>query len=62
MKNKKMSQNELAKNLNVHGAVIGRYERNELKPSIEMVAAIAEALEIYLDYSVGNSYLLLKKT
>ena len=56
-----MSQDELAKSLNVHGAVIGRDERDEAKPSIEMAAAIAEALEISLDYLVGNSDLLLEK-
>ncbi len=58
---KKMSQDELAKNLDVHGAVIGRYERDEVKPSIEMAAAIAEALEVSLDYLVGNTDLLLEK-
>ena len=56
-----MSQDELAKNLNVHGAVIGRYERDEVKPSIEMAASIAEALEVSLDYLVGNTDLLLEK-
>lgn len=56
-----MSQDELAKKLEVHGAVIGRYERDEVKPSIEMAAAIAEALEVSLDYLVGNSDLLLEK-
>jgi transcriptional regulator with XRE-family HTH domain len=56
-----MSQDELAKKLDVHGAVIGRYERDEVKPSIEMAAAIAEALEVSLDYLVGNSDLLLEK-
>jgi transcriptional regulator with XRE-family HTH domain len=50
---KKMSQDELAKKLNVHGAVIGRYERDEVKPSIEVVATVAEALEVSLDYLVG---------
>jgi transcriptional regulator with XRE-family HTH domain len=44
------------------GAVIGRYERDEVKPSIEMAAAIAEALEVSLDYLVGNTDLLLEKT
>ena len=58
---KKMSQDELAKKLDVHGAVIGRYERDEVKPSIEMAAAIAEALEVSLDYLVGNTDLLLEK-
>lgn len=61
-KSKKMSQDELAKKLDVHGAVIGRYERDEVKPSIEMAAAIAEALEVSLDYLVGNTDLLLEKT
>ena len=32
-----------------------------VKPSIEMAAPIAEALEISLDYLVGNSDLLLEK-
>ncbi|MCA0396559.1 MAG: helix-turn-helix transcriptional regulator [Bacteroidetes bacterium] len=60
-KNKKMSQDELAKKLAVHGAVIGRYERDEVKPSIEVAAAVAEALEVSLDYLVGNTDLLLEK-
>lgn len=60
-KNKKMSQDEMAKKIEVHGAVIGRYERDEVKPSIEVAAAIAEALEVSLDYLVGNTDLLLEK-
>lgn len=56
-----MSQDELAIKLDVHRAVIGRYERDEVKPSIEIAAAIAEALEVSLDYLVGKSDLLLKK-
>lgn len=58
---KKLSQDDLAKKLEAHGAVIGRYERDEVKPSIEMAAAIAEALEVSLDYLVGNTDLLLEK-
>ena len=58
---KKLSQDEVAKKLEVHGAVIGRYERDEVKPSIEMAAAIAEALEVSLDYLVGNTDMLLEK-
>lgn len=60
-KDKKMSQDELAKKVEVHGAVIGRYKRDEVKPSIEIAAQIAEALEVSLDYLVGNSDLLLDK-
>jgi transcriptional regulator with XRE-family HTH domain len=60
-KTKKFSQDELAKKIDVHGAVIGRYERDEVKPSIETAAAIAQALDVSLDYLVGNSDLLLEK-
>jgi len=56
---KKISQDDLGKTLKVHGAVIGRYERDEVKPSIEMAAGIANALEVSLDYLVGNTDLLL---
>lgn len=52
-KQRKLSQDELGKNVGVHGAVIGRYERGEVKPSIEVAAKIAQALEVSLDYLVG---------
>ena len=58
-KDKKMSQDELAKMVNVHGAVIGRYERDEVKPSIEMATQLSEALGVSLDYLVGTTDLLL---
>ena len=61
-KSKKISQDELGKAIQVVGAVIGRYERDEVKPSIDTAAAIAEALEVSLDYLVGNTDLLLDKT
>lgn len=47
--------------IEVHGAVIGRYERDEVKPSIDVAAQIADALEVSLDYLVGNTDLLLDK-
>jgi transcriptional regulator with XRE-family HTH domain len=61
-KSKKISQDELGKAISVVGAVIGRYERDEVKPSIDTAAAIAEALEVSLDYLVGNTDLILDKT
>ncbi len=60
-KTKKLSQDELGKMLDVHGAVIGRYERDVVKPSIEVTVSISDALEIYLDYLVGNIDLLQQK-
>ena len=52
-KKKKISQDELAKAIGAHAPVIGRYERNEVKPSIEVATKMAEALGVSLDYLVG---------
>lgn len=41
---------------------IGRYERGEIKPSIEIAMKIAEALEVSLDYLVGSSDAVLEKS
>lgn len=61
-KDKKMSQDDVGKLVGVHGAVIGRYERDEVKPSIEMATQLAEALEVSLDYLVGSTDVLLEKS
>jgi len=60
-KKKKMSQDELAKTIGVHAPVIGRYERDEVKPSIETATKIAKALEVSLDYLTGLSDLELEQ-
>lgn len=54
-KKKDISQEELAKLLNTKGPVIGRYERDEMKPSIEAAAKMADILEVSLDYLVGKA-------
>jgi transcriptional regulator with XRE-family HTH domain len=41
--------------------MIGRYEHNEVNPSIEMAKALAEALEVSLDYLIGSTDNLLDK-
>ncbi len=56
-----MSQDELAKKIRCTWVVISRYESDEVQPSIEMAAAIADALEASRDYLVGNIDLLLEK-
>ncbi len=58
-KDKKLSQDDLAKKMDLQGAVIGRYERDEVKPSIEVAARIAQVLGVSLDYLVGNTDMLL---
>ena len=54
-KKKKLSQDQLAKTVGAHAPVIGRYERGEVKPSIEMATKLAEALGVSLDYLVGST-------
>lgn len=54
-KKRGMSQEELAKQLGTKGPVIGRYERDEMKPSIEAATNIAKILEVSLDWLVGNT-------
>lgn len=51
----KMSQDELAKKVGTSAPIIGRYERNEIKPSIEMAKKIADELGVTVDYLIGGS-------
>ncbi len=54
-KEKNLSQTDLGKAAGVSREIIGRYERNEVLPSIEVAAKIADVLEVSLDYLAGNS-------
>ena len=54
-KKKGISQDDLAKILGTKGPAIGRYERDEMKPSIEVAAKMADYLEVSLDYLVGKT-------
>lgn len=54
-KEKNMSQEALAKALEATPVTIGRYERDEVKPSIEVAAKIAAVLEVSVDFLIGNS-------
>ena len=58
-KNKNLSQEDLAKHLGTKSPVIGRYERDEMKPSIDTANKLAEFLEVSLDYLTGNTDTLL---
>jgi transcriptional regulator with XRE-family HTH domain len=59
-KDKDLSRDELGKAIGTSGAIIGRYERGDMKPSIEIAAKIANALDISLDYLVGSSTYVFK--
>jgi transcriptional regulator with XRE-family HTH domain len=54
-KGKKISQADLAKEAGVSREIIGRYERNEVSPSVDVAKKIADALEVSLDYLAGGS-------
>jgi len=59
-KDKSLSRDELGKVISTSGAIIGRYERNDMKPSIEIAAKVALVLNVSLDYLVGNISLEVK--
>jgi transcriptional regulator with XRE-family HTH domain len=54
-KENKMSQGDLAKMLNISFSVIGRYERDEMKPSIEVAQKIAGFLDTTVGYLLGET-------
>ena len=54
-KSKGLSQEEVAKHLGTKVPVIGRFEREEMKPSIEMANKLADLLEVSLDHLVGKT-------
>lgn len=54
-KERKMTQDELAKLLRTSISVIGRYERDEMTPSIGVAKKIAELLHTTVGYLLGES-------
>jgi len=54
-KEKKWSQKELARMIGTSGPVLGRYERDEITPSVEVAKKLAEAFMVTLDYLVDES-------
>lgn len=51
-KQRKIKQADLGKLVGTSGDIIGKYERGENTPSIEVAARIADALGVTLDYLV----------
>jgi transcriptional regulator with XRE-family HTH domain len=60
-KRKGLSQNDLGKAVGTSGDIIGKYERDEVKPSIEVASKIADALEVSLDFLLGKTTAELDK-
>ena len=57
-----ISQTNLATQIGIHKNVLGRYERNEVLPSIEIALKIANVLDVSLDYLVGKIDVEMDKT
>lgn len=60
-KKKNLSQGEVGKKIGINGDAVGRYERNEVRPTIEMATKLAQALEVSLDFLAGNTDIELDK-
>lgn len=52
-----LSQDELAKKVDVSRTIIGNYERNTNAPSIEILLKIAKVFNVSVDYLIGESEL-----
>ena len=51
---KGFSQADLAKQIDSYYSIIGKYERDEIKPSIDTSAKIADALNVTIDFLVKD--------
>jgi transcriptional regulator with XRE-family HTH domain len=54
-KEKKWSQKNLAGLIGTSGPVLGRYERGEITPSVEVAKKLANAFGVTLDYLVDET-------
>ena len=59
-KERGLSRDALGKQVGTSGAVIGRYEREEITPSVEIAKKIANALDVSLDYLTGETSIVIK--
>ena len=53
-KQKKIRQTDLGKLIGTSGDIVGKYERGENIPSIDVATKIADALNVTLDYLVKD--------
>lgn len=60
-KKKKFSQADLGKPVETSGDIIERYERDEVKPSIEVVIRMADTLKVSLNFLLGKTDLEVAK-
>lgn len=60
-KKKGLSQADVGRMIGTSGDVIGRYERGDITPSIDVVSKISDALEVSIDYLIGKTRMELDK-
>ena len=56
-KAKKWSQEDLSKEVGSSRVMIGKYERNDNAPSIEVLLKMAKAFDVTVDYIIGEGQL-----
>ena len=49
------SQVELARKIDTYHSIIGKYERNEVKPTIDVIKKLAKVLETTAGYLLGET-------
>lgn len=50
-----LTQSALGERLSTSGDIIGKYEREEMRPSVDVAARLADALSVSLDYLAGRA-------
>lgn len=61
LKEDALSREELAELIGTSAPIVGRYQRGDMMPSVEIATKISEALGVSLDFLVGKSSLLVKR-
>ena len=52
---KGISQSELARQFNTKHSIIGKYERDEVKPTVDLVRRLADSLDTTVGFLLGES-------
>lgn len=52
---KSLSQSQLAKLLNTNHSIIGKYERDEVKPTVDVIKKLAEELNTTAGFLLGET-------
>lgn len=61
-KQRRLSQADTGRLVGINGDAYGRYERGEVRPTVETARRIADALEVSLDYLTGKTDLVIDDT